>query len=120
MCDDALTLLHDLSSGYTTAKLLLQIDAAKSILTNHGNAEVFPFLDVPANSKLRTKFYITWGRMVFSEPNIDYFDQFMEPFDARFTHLSQHSNFRSEEVCGRVAVVAFSLTAFRSSASGSV
>lgn len=120
MCDDALTLLHDLSSGYTTAKLLLQIDAAKSILTNHGNSEVFPFLDVPANSKLRTKFYITWGRMVFSEPNIDYFDQFMEPFDARFTHLSQHSNFRSEEVCGRVAVVSFSLTVFRSSASGSV
>lgn len=55
-------------------------------------------MDVPANSKMRTKFYMTWGRLACSEPHIDYFDNAMESFDRTFQFLQQHQNFRSEQV----------------------
>jgi exportin-7 len=45
----------------------------------------------PPNFRLRTKFYLTWARMVFSEHHIDYFDELMEPFDQNMRNLYQLS-----------------------------
>jgi exportin-7 len=39
------------------------------------------------NFRLRTRFYLTWARVVFSDQNIDYFDELMEPFDQNIGYL---------------------------------
>jgi exportin-7 len=45
----------------------------------------------PPNFRLRTKFYLTWARLVFSEQHIDFFDELMEPFDQNLRSLYQLS-----------------------------
>jgi exportin-7 len=45
-------------------------------------------MNFSANYKLRTKFYYTWGRLVFSTVQIDYFEDYMAVFDEAFQKLS--------------------------------
>lgn len=88
---DTLILLSDLSSSYSSSKALTTLETANALLRNHGPT-AFPFMAYPPNFKLRTQFYLTWARMVFSEANVDYFEDFMIPFDNAFETMYQKGN----------------------------
>jgi exportin-7 len=49
--------------------MLLKLDTVHFILGNHTAAE-FPFLDVAANSRLRTTFYSTLCKLLFSDDQV--------------------------------------------------
>lgn len=78
--EECLDLLGDLSSGYSSSKILVTLDGSNAILEKHG-VQHFPFMAHPSNFKLRTKFYLTWGRLAFSDAHIERFDELMGPFD---------------------------------------
>jgi exportin-7 len=95
---DSLDLLDNLSSGYSSVKLMANLERTKSLLVNH-TADYFPFLNVPANNRLRTSFYTTLSRLVFLGENVALFDQFVTPFE-RVVHAitQQAASMRSQEV----------------------
>eukprot|EP00310_Coccolithus_braarudii_P013215 CAMPEP_0183349442 /NCGR_PEP_ID=MMETSP0164_2-20130417/13624_1 /TAXON_ID=221442 /ORGANISM="Coccolithus pelagicus ssp braarudi, Strain PLY182g" /LENGTH=433 /DNA_ID=CAMNT_0025521157 /DNA_START=1 /DNA_END=1302 /DNA_ORIENTATION=+ len=80
--------------------MLLKLEGVHFILANHTSAE-FPFLDVSANSRLRTLFYSTLCKLLFSDDNTLKFKQFIAPFTELLTQLSGQSNdqFSSPTVC---------------------
>ena len=86
---ESLGLLSDLSFGYNSSKMMLLMDSVKTIITNHGPAN-FPFIMVESNFKCRTTFYLTLGRLVFADSNIDLFDAFMEPFEQAIQYITQN------------------------------
>ena len=71
---------QDLASGYMSGKNLLKLDAINYILANHTH-EHFPFLDTPLNTRNRTIFYFTLGRLLFMEDTPSKFSAFMTPFN---------------------------------------
>ena len=77
----SLTLLQDLAVGFMSGKLLLRLDAVNLMLQNH-TAEHFPFLNAYSNTKNRTIFYATLGRLLFMEDNPTQFHEFMKPIGA--------------------------------------
>lgn len=74
----SLTLLQDLAVGFMSGKLLLRLDAVNLTLQHH-TAEYFPFLNSYANTRNRTIFYATLGRLLFMEDNTEKFNSFMKP-----------------------------------------
>ena len=49
--------------------MLLKLDTVHFVLGHHTAAE-FPFLDVAANSRLRTTFYSTLCKLLFSDDQV--------------------------------------------------
>jgi len=99
--EKTLALLADLSSGYSSGKMLLKLEGVHFILANHTSAE-FPFLDVAANSRLRTTFYSTLCKLLFSDDSTLKFKQFMAPFTELLTQLREQTSqeaFQSPNVC---------------------
>lgn len=95
-----LALLADLAGGYSSGKLLFELDLVHFMLGHHGAPE-FPFLEVTANSRLRTSFYSTLCKLLFSSEHTLKFKDFMRPFTERFVHLreqmgSEHAFLRAE------------------------
>ena len=74
----SLTLLQDLAVGFMSGKLLLRLDAVNQTLACH-TADHFPFLNQPSNTRNRTIFYATLGRLLFMEDNAEKFRAFMAP-----------------------------------------
>jgi hypothetical protein len=101
-CDEVvemtLNLFQDLASGYMSGKLLLKLESINFILGHHTH-EHFPFLDPPVNTRNRTIFYATLGRLLFMEDTPSKFNAFMAPLTA---------------VCNNLASVAGDVNAFRS------
>jgi len=99
--EKTLTLLADLAGGYSSGKLLLKLESVHLVLANHTSAE-FPFLDVAANSRLRTTFYCTLCKLLFSDDQAGPFKAFMKPFTELMTQLREQSSpeqFSSPQVC---------------------
>ncbi|EFJ32102.1 hypothetical protein SELMODRAFT_87550 [Selaginella moellendorffii] len=102
-CEDviqqALNLFQELPTGYMSGKLLLKLDAVNFILANH-TREHFSFLDEPSNSRHRTTFYFTIGRLVFMEDSVSRFRTAIAPLQQVFLSLeaTPDSAFRSDAV----------------------
>jgi len=84
--DQCLELLADMTSGYSTSKIMSNLDSADVMLRGHG-IKNFPFMSRAENFKLRTKFYVVWGRLAFAERSIDFFDELMLPFEEVFANV---------------------------------
>eukprot|EP00756_Hemistasia_phaeocysticola_P065332 Hpha_TRINITY_DN8483_c0_g1::TRINITY_DN8483_c0_g1_i1::g.34687::m.34687/K18460/XPO7, EXP7; exportin-7 len=81
---ETLTLFYDLSRGYSSGRLVLQLQEVKAILHQHANLEVFPFVGVEANTKERTKFYKTLTNLLLLETSGEIpFEIFMRPLQER-------------------------------------
>ncbi|XP_046373798.1 exportin-7-like isoform X2 [Haliotis cracherodii] len=86
-----LTLLSDLSVGYSSVRKLVKLEAVQFMLNNH-TSEHFPFLGITAGSspvadmRCRTTFYTALGRLLLVDLGEDEekFDQFMMPLTAAF------------------------------------
>lgn len=85
-----LDLLHDMAQGYSSSKLLLNLETVR-YLTRHHTEEQFPFLAIPGNSRHRTTFHATLTRLLLSpngEEKLGWtFEQFLEPIVAKLTRL---------------------------------
>lgn len=96
-----LNLFQDLAAGYMSGKLLLKIDTINFMLTNHSQ-EHFPFMQEYCNTRNRTTFYFTLGRLLFMEDTPGQFKAFMSPFDSIMQQLSSFAgdpnSFRSDAV----------------------
>eukprot|EP00761_Pharyngomonas_kirbyi_P013683 gb/GECH01013712.1/.p1 GENE.gb/GECH01013712.1/~~gb/GECH01013712.1/.p1 ORF type:complete len:1061 (+),score=152.47 gb/GECH01013712.1/:1-3183(+) len=98
---ETLDFFFDLSSGFSSAKLMLKLDSIRFILQNHSR-ENFPFLAQMANVKHRTKFYCTICKLLFNESYSEQkFLQFMTPLEQTCQQLEQIDNpqeFRTRQV----------------------
>ena len=97
--ESSLNLLQDLAVGFMSGKLLLRLDAIKGTLVAH-TPEHFPFLAQYANTRNRTIFYATLGRLLFMEDSAEKFHEFMAPFGDlcdRLAATDAHT-FRTHEV----------------------
>jgi len=93
----SLNLLQDLAVGFMSGKLLLRLDSVNATLANH-TPEHFPFLNDYANTRNRTIFYATLGRLLFMEDSTEKFAAFMAPLG---------------ELCQQLATTASNPAAFR-------
>eukprot|EP00814_Leptocylindrus_danicus_P009736 CAMPEP_0116009182 /NCGR_PEP_ID=MMETSP0321-20121206/3288_1 /TAXON_ID=163516 /ORGANISM="Leptocylindrus danicus var. danicus, Strain B650" /LENGTH=761 /DNA_ID=CAMNT_0003478111 /DNA_START=994 /DNA_END=3279 /DNA_ORIENTATION=+ len=77
-----LQLFLDMAGGYSSAKMLLNLETVRFFARNH-TAETFPFLGVPSNARHRTTFHATLTRLLLSsdgEVKLGLtFQQFLEP-----------------------------------------
>eukprot|EP01135_Chromosphaera_perkinsii_P004888 Nk52_evm8s303 gene=Nk52_evmTU8s303 len=76
-----LQIVSDLTLGYSSVRMLAKLDTMNYIMGNHSGQE-FPFLDVPSNSRHRTTFYKSLGRLLFIDSSEEEgkFEAFMRPF----------------------------------------
>jgi exportin-7 len=111
-----LNLFQDLASGYMSGKLLLKLDAINFILVHHTH-EHFPFLDPPSNTRNRTIFYATLGRLLFMEDTPAKFAAFMSPMSIVCAALSQQATdlaaFRTPQVTTAVVMYMLRLASAR-------
>ncbi|ORY07504.1 exportin-7-like protein [Basidiobolus meristosporus CBS 931.73] len=76
-----LNLFNELASGYSSVRLLQNLDTAKFILRNH-TSEHFPFLLVPENFSLRLIYYMALSKLFFSDDvSEEEFMEFIKPFE---------------------------------------
>ena len=97
--ESSLNLLQDLAVGFMSGKLLLRLDAIKGTLVAH-TPDHFPFLAQYANTRNRTIFYATLGRLLFMDDSAEKFHEFMAPFGDlcdRLAATDAHT-FRTHEV----------------------
>ncbi|CAJ1968904.1 unnamed protein product [Cylindrotheca closterium] len=77
-----LDLLHDMAGGYSSSKLLLNLETVR-FLAMHHTEDHFPFLAIPSNARHRTTFHSTLTRLLLSPNGEDKlgltFEQFLEP-----------------------------------------
>ena len=87
----SLTLLQDLAVGFMSGKLLLRLDAVNQTLACH-TADHFPFLNQPSNTRNRTIFYATLGRLLFMDDDAEKFRNFMAPLGTLCDQLEATAN----------------------------
>lgn len=76
----SLSLFQELTQGISSGKLIVKLDATKFLLANHTPLHV-AFLSVPANSRLRTKYYHTLTHLLLqNQSQEDAFEAFAAPF----------------------------------------
>ncbi|EGG23535.1 exportin 7 [Cavenderia fasciculata] len=100
----SLDIFWDSVNGLNTAKIIVNTPITSEILKNHG-PEMFPFMENNSNSRHRTTLYKAIGKLLFSDDNIQYFDEFVAPFDDTFAKLSSIATiegFRTAEVQKRI------------------
>lgn len=89
-----LELLLDMSSGYSSSKLLLALSTVKFLVRHHTD-DHFPFLSHPSNARHRTTFHTTLSRLLLSpngEEKLDLtFEQFLEPILSTLEKISNLS-----------------------------
>ena len=81
-------LSQDLAAGYMSGKLLLKLNTINYILGHHTH-EYFPFLDEAENTRHRTTFYATLGRLLFMDDSPTKFKAFVAPFQQVFAAMEQ-------------------------------
>lgn len=90
-----LSLLNDLSMGYSSVRKLVKLDAVQFVLNNH-TPEHFPFLGIHANTvtKCRSLFYTALGRflLVDTGDEEERFKVFIMPLSAALENLSSRVN----------------------------
>ncbi|BBN20485.1 exportin-7 [Marchantia polymorpha subsp. ruderalis] len=98
LIEQTLNLFQELASGYMSGKLLLKLDTVYSIFGHH-TKDQFPFLEEYSNSRSRTTFYFTLGRLLFMDDSPAKFRAFVAPFEQVLValHSLSDSAFRSEE-----------------------
>ncbi|CAM6032695.1 unnamed protein product [Sphagnum compactum] len=84
--EQTLNLFQELAAGYMSGKLLLKLDAVNYILEHH-TREHFTFLDEFKNSRNRTIFYFTLGRLLFMEDSSAKFKAFIASLQQVFVNL---------------------------------
>lgn len=92
--EKSLALLSEISSGYSSVKLLRKTESASYILANHTPAS-FPFLASKANTRSRIVWYAALGRLLVSQddtPESD-FEEFISPFSGILEELLQMNDF---------------------------
>jgi len=101
LVDLTLTLFQDLAAGYMSGKLLLKLNTINYILGHHTH-EYFPFLDEAENTRHRTTFYATLGRLLFMDDSPSKFKAFVAPFQQVFAMMESQAEdikwLRSEQV----------------------
>lgn len=97
--EQTLNLFQELAAGYMSGKLLLKVDAVNYILEHH-TKEYFPFLNENGNSRNRTSYYSTLGRLLFMEDSSAKFKTFMSSLQQVFVSLeaTPEQAFRSDGV----------------------
>ena len=89
-----LELLHDMALGYSSSKLLLNLDTIR-FLTRHHTEEHFPFLVGAENARHRSTFHATLTRLLLSPSGEEKlsltFEQFLEPIVSKLTMLGSLS-----------------------------
>ncbi|EGC39230.1 hypothetical protein DICPUDRAFT_52776 [Dictyostelium purpureum] len=96
----SLEMFWDSVNGHSTSKLLIENKVTKDILKGHGPA-MFPFLEKNQNSRNRTTLYKTIGKLLFTDENLNHFDEFIEPFDQtikRLLDIKTPEEFRTEDI----------------------
>lgn len=74
-----LGLLHDLSTGYSTGKMLLKLDAIQFMINNHANEDM-GFVQNVSNMKHRMTYYSALTKLLVTDPEAEVkFATFMEP-----------------------------------------
>ncbi|GAM20910.1 hypothetical protein SAMD00019534_040850 [Acytostelium subglobosum LB1] len=114
----SLELFWDSVNGHSTSKILLNTPITHDLLQNHG-AEVFPFLDNNPNSRHRMTLYQAIGKLLFTDENTHYFEQFMLPFEDTLSRLHAIQSidvFRSEDTKSRIIGLMRDLRGLTSSA----
>ena len=106
-----LELLHDMAGGYSSSKLLLNLETVR-FLSMHHTEDHFPFLAIPSNARHRTTFHSTLTRLLLS-PNGEEklgltLEQFLEPIVNTIAQLGRLSpnDLRSEN-CRRPLIGVF-------------
>ena len=102
--EKTLALFSDLAGGYCSGKLLLKLENVHLILASH-TAEEFPFLQVEANMRLRTTFYSTLCKLLFSDETNLRFKAFVAPFTQLFNQLGALSDAEFAAPAVRTALV---------------
>lgn len=100
-----LALFFEVTSGYSSGKLLLGLETVQYLIAHH-TADEFPFLAIPANTRHRTTFHTTIARLLFTtafDECSDRFERFMEPVEDVLNKLMQMPSYRVPEV--REAVI---------------
>jgi exportin-7 len=100
-----LALFFEITSGYSTGKLLLGLETVQYLIAHH-TADEFPFLAIPANTRHRTTFHTTIARLLFTtafDECSERFERFMEPIEDVLNKLMQTPSYRVPEA--REAVI---------------
>lgn len=83
--EKTLSLFHDLAGGYSSGRLIVKLDITNQILQHNTvccalcssmqtnlylKSQYFNFLEIGSNTRNRTTFYTTLGKLLFMEDNI--------------------------------------------------
>ncbi|ORY24996.1 hypothetical protein LY90DRAFT_514317 [Neocallimastix californiae] len=97
---ETLDLFNDLTSGYSSVRIIRKLDTAKYILANHYN---FQFLEIPENfKKNRLTYYSSLSRLLFADDTYETeFNEFFKNHDIKLKELEKLNDiesFRQENV----------------------
>mmetsp|Transcript_1464 Transcript_1464/g.3889 ORF Transcript_1464/g.3889 Transcript_1464/m.3889 type:complete len:1109 (-) Transcript_1464:452-3778(-) len=100
----SLGLLSDMASGFSSSKLLINLEVVKYMLSNHGG-DAFPFLLHPNHVRHRTTFHLALARLFLGtmEDPRPTFEAFMEPLLALLAQLNGTADLRTEDA--RMALI---------------
>lgn len=131
--DDTLKIMGDLAQGYSSGKLMLQLDSVQQAMTNHAvcgsrpppsvlaanaprpppslavAAQTFEFMKNPNRFRQRTVFYTVLARLVFMMDDEAKFEQFMQPHLITLGQLAQ-TDLRSPDARKALAGICRDLT----------
>eukprot|EP01091_Cochliopodium_minus_P002477 TRINITY_DN12339_c0_g1_i1.p1 TRINITY_DN12339_c0_g1~~TRINITY_DN12339_c0_g1_i1.p1 ORF type:complete len:782 (-),score=142.24 TRINITY_DN12339_c0_g1_i1:50-2227(-) len=91
---ESLELFNNISSGYSSAKIVRETDTVLKLFTHH-TSQYFPFLEFPKNTRCRSTFYNTISRLLFLDSSgctNTQFNNFMKPFTSYFHNLLNINN----------------------------
>uniref|UniRef100_A0A7R9U4R6 Importin N-terminal domain-containing protein n=1 Tax=Pinguiococcus pyrenoidosus TaxID=172671 RepID=A0A7R9U4R6_9STRA len=100
----SLSLLSDMASGFSSSKLLINLEVVKYMIANHGG-EAFPFLLHPNHTRDRTVFHLALARLFLGtlEDPRPTFEAFMEPLLNLLAQLNGTADLRTEDA--RMAII---------------
>lgn len=125
--DDTLKIMGDLAQGYSSGKLMLQLDSVQQAMTNHAvrgcrpllwpkcappsshPPQTFEFMKNPNRFRQRTVFYTVLARLVFMMDDESKFEQFMQPHLITLGQLAQ-TDLRSPDARKALAGICRDLT----------
>ena len=100
---ETLDLFNNISSGYSSAKIVRETETIHTLFTHH-TSNYFPFLDYPKNTRSRSTFYNTISRLLFLDSSgctNTQFNNFMKPFSTYFCNLLSLNNingYKNEQI----------------------
>ncbi|ORX83183.1 exportin-7 [Anaeromyces robustus] len=91
---ETLNLFSDLTSGYSSVRIIRKLDSAKYILANHYD---FQFLNIPENfKKNRINYYSSLSRLLFADDTYETeFNEFFKNHDMKLKELEKLNSIES-------------------------